>query len=96
MKKYTVRVEGRNYLVKSLDDNKEEKLGFFTARFVEANNKKEAENIALNLIREELHDKIINKRDNPPMLYVEDIDEVSSFGDNIVPGKGFTWYPEED
>ena len=93
MKKYRVLIEGKNFLVKI--ESKIELHGFFTTRFIEARHETEAEKIALDLIRDELKDVVLNERSDPPMMYIDKIDELISFGDNLVPGAGFTWFLEE-
>lgn len=93
MYKYKVMIEGDNFEIKS--DGEVCKCGFFTTRFVEAKDAKNAEVLAMNLIRDELKPIVLNARSNPPMMYIEEIQKIESFGDNIVPGSGFTWFDTE-
>ncbi len=93
-KKFKILVEGQNYIVDL--DNVLQKCGFFTTRFIEATNSSEAENIALRLIRNELKEIVLNDRNDPPMIFFDEIVEVPSFEDNAVPGFGFTWFKEEE
>jgi hypothetical protein len=50
MKKYKVFVHGQNFLLNL--DGKAEKVGFYTTRFVEANDDNEAEENAISTLRE--------------------------------------------
>ena len=93
MNKYRVFVEGKNFIVKI--ENKIDRYGFFTTRFIEAKHAQDAEKISLDLIRDELKDVVLNEKPDPPMLYINEIDELESFGDHLVPGKGFTWFEEK-
>jgi hypothetical protein len=93
MKKFEIMIEGKNFLIRIDDEIR--RVGFFTTRFVEANNAAAAEGRALDLVRDELRDRVLNERTNPPMMFIKRMDEVSSFGDRSVPGKGFSWYPED-
>ena len=92
MKKFKVLIEGRNFVIE--ENNKCKKYGFFTTRFVQAEDAFHAETIALDLIRNELNNVVLNEQVDPPMLHVEAINEVASFGGNLVPGTGFSWYIE--
>jgi hypothetical protein len=92
MKKYKVVVEGRNCLIEL--GNIAQRHGFFTTRFIEAEDTSTAGQIAVDLVKKELTDTLLNDQFNPPSMYVDEVGEVRSFGDNLVPGKGFTWYPE--
>lgn len=68
--------------------------GFFTTRFIEAEDRSTAGKIAVDLIKKELTGTLLNDQFNAPTMRVDEVTEVLSFGDNLVPGKGFTWYPE--
>lgn len=94
MNKYKILIEGKNYFVKFNDEVK--RVGFFTTRFIESKNSQDAEKKAIDLIKNELIDVILNGPSQPPVLYVEEIIEMQSFGVNPVPGTGFTWYIEDD
>lgn len=96
MKKFKIIVEGRNFLINI--DKFPKKMGFYTIRFVEADDESKAESVALDLVRVELKERdiILNDFANPPMLYIEQIEEVSSFNKKEIHGKGFTWYPENE
>ena len=92
MSNYRVFVEGRN--VKIALENKVVRHGFFTARFLEAENEQIAEEKAKELIMDELREYILNKNDDMPVLVVEETVRVQTFGNQLIPGKGFTWFEE--
>ena len=73
-------------------------MGFYTTRFVEAESPKEAENLSVELIKNDskLKDTVLNDRSDPPKIYLESIDELESFGGNSVPGDGYIFYPDKD
>lgn len=87
-------IEGSNFAIRL--DGKVGKHGFFTTRFVEAKDSRNAETLVMNLIRDELKSIVLNDRSDPPMMYAEEIHEIDDFGDNIVPGSGFTWFEAEE
>lgn len=93
MKKYRVMVEGVNFLIEM--DSEVRKFGFFTTRFVEAGDKEEAEARALDMLRVELKRLVRNEKSDSPMMFVEEIEELETFGEFIVPGTGCAWYPDE-
>ncbi len=93
MKKYKVTIEGVNFLVGI--DTEIRKYGFFTTRFVEAWDKDEAEAQVIDMLRVELKALVQNEKSDSPMMFVEEIVELKTFGDFPVPGAGFTWYPDE-
>ena len=94
MNKYRVSLQGENFLLSF--DGKPEKHGFYTTRFVEANDPKEAETISINLIRNDpdLKAAVLNKQGDPPMIYTKEIEELINFKDIEPPGGGYTFYPE--
>ncbi len=94
MKKYRILIHGTNFALKDADTRKITKLGFYTTRWVEARDAGSAEDIAIKLIRKELNSLVFNDRSDPPVMYIEKIYELEAFGDHLVPGKGFTWYNE--
>jgi hypothetical protein len=94
MKKFKVVIEGGNFEI--LLDGKVGKHGFFTTRFVESKDSKGAETLAMSLIRDQLESIVLNDRSDPPIMYVEENYEIDNFGDNLVPGSGFTWFRSEE
>ncbi len=92
--KFKVMLRGQNFLIMS--DGQLQRLGFYTTRFVEAKDPKEAEMRAVQLVREDekLKGCVKNERPNPPMLFLEEIEQVSRFPRNR--GKGYTFYPDDE
>ncbi len=90
MRKYKVIVEGSNLSI-SLD-GKAGKYGFFTTRFIEAPNMKDAETLALTMLRDELKSAVLNDISDPPVISVDEIQEINDFDRKLFPGSGFTWY----
>lgn len=94
VKKYSVMIEGKNLC---LERGGLKKMGFFTTRWVEAVSAKEAERIAIGHVKNELMELGVlrNAAEDPPTFVIEKTREVVSFGDNIVPGRGFTLFEED-
>src|SRR5262249_24035175 len=95
MKKYKVFLNGRNFLMEA--DGQPKKMGFYTTRFVEAETPENAENIAVELVRNdaELRKAVKNEKPDPPTIYAEEIALLQSFEGILVPGTGYTFYEEE-
>lgn len=93
MKKFKVLIEGINCFIKF--ENEIKKVGFFTTRFIESENRETAEINVLHSIKNELCDIILNERLNPPGLSIEEITEIEVF-DTHDSGLGFTWYLEDE
>ena len=94
MSKYRVFIEGTNALLSIR--NAVSRQGFFTTRFVEADDSDQAVDRILELIRNELKPKILNESTNPPKLTVHEIQHLHAFGETPAPCTGFTWYPEQE
>ena len=94
MKKYKVLLQGDNFLLDF--DGKPEKHGSYTTIFVEAIDPEEAEKISINLIRNDpdLKAAVLNRQDDPPMIYTNEVNELISFEDIEPLGGGYTFYPE--
>jgi len=90
MKKFRVVVEGNNY--KTAIDNKPQKLGFHTTRFVEGKDYIAAKMKALELVIEELDHIVFSNPETAPDIDVSLLIEVKSFDNCEVPGSGFTWH----
>lgn len=93
LKKYRVMVEGANFLITF--DNETAKYGFYTTRFLEAENEEDAEVNAMDILREELADIVQNDLADSPVMFLAEIEELRSFADYPVPGTGFVWFPDE-
>jgi hypothetical protein len=73
---YKVLLHGQNVLVEL--EGHPKKLGFFTTRVVEANDREEAERYAFNLIvkDDKLRDLMRNSADDPPIFSIDDLEEI--------------------
>jgi hypothetical protein len=71
-----------------------EEVGFYTTRFVAAEDEESAEVLAVALVRAELSENGLSafQGDNV-ILRREQLDELESFGEALVPGRGFTFFP---
>jgi len=96
MKKYRLFVCGENFVFKV--DDEEQRLGFYTSVFIEAENAEEAELKAVDLLRNDpkLKDGVLNPKSDPPMMFVEEIEEVESFVGESLPRTGFAFFPHDD
>jgi hypothetical protein len=85
---------GENFLLNF--DGQLQKLGFYVTRVVDAQNPEEAELAAVALIRADsrLEGNVLNERDDPPMLYAEEIEEIERSKAEKNVNTGFSWYPE--
>jgi hypothetical protein len=94
MKKYKLFIRGQNFSINL--DGEIKKLGFYTTRFVEACDEREAEDLVIELLRQDssLLETVKNDKSDLPMMHVERIEELDSFEGCFVPGAGFTFYPE--
>jgi hypothetical protein len=95
MKKFRIFVRGENFLINL--DGVNQKLGFYTTRFVEADDEEAAEYAVMDLLRSDpkLVKGVLNEESDPPMMYAEEIEELQSFETFPIPAHGFTFYPEE-
>ncbi len=86
-------LEAKNILLSV--DSQLKKYGFFTTRYIEAESAFIAKEVSIELVRSQLEHFILNKSVDEVLLEIESVTELVSFGDNLVPGKGFSWYPED-
>ena len=96
MKKYSVFVCGENFLI-TLDGH-EQKLGFYTTVFVEAQDEAAAEQATMKLLRtdKDLIDMIHNPESDSPVMFVEEIKELESFENVTLPRTGFSFFSQEE
>jgi hypothetical protein len=82
MRKYRVVLNGANFLLQIGDSP--ERHGFYTTRYLEAENPEAAELVALELVRtdEKLRGSTMNERTDSPMIYLDEI--VLSFASQMV------------
>jgi hypothetical protein len=89
---YRVLLRGENFLIDV--DEKRTRMGFFTTRFVQADNREGAELLAVDLIRNDgwLKGAVSNPRTDPPVIFAEEIEATE---DGSVPdvGAGFSFFP---
>ncbi len=78
MTTYLVRLTVQNFLIDG--DGGPRKKRFYTTRLVEAENQKQAETLARDLIRNNtgLQNSVLNEVSDPPMIYLESVSEVSA------------------
>ena len=70
-----------------------EEVGFYTTRYVIADDENSAEALAIALVRAELSEKGLSAFQGDNVLVrSEQLDELDSFGDALVPGRGFTFF----
>jgi hypothetical protein len=91
-KPYRVLVDGVNYLL--VVNDKPQKLGFFTTRWVLADGPASAEASVLQAIRDDpkLKGMVLNTRDDPPELRVKEVSEDES----VKPATGFAFYLDDE
>ena len=79
MPSYRCLINGRNFLLDF--DGKARKMGFYKSVYVESADTKAAELDAVEFIRSgELRGRVLNSLEDPPMIFVEEIDELESSG----------------
>ena len=95
MKKFKVIVRGENFLI-SIDDLKQ-KRGFYTVRFLEAQDEEAAEYAVMDMLRDDpkLTKGVLNDKSDPPMMYAEEVEEIDSFEGFPLQATGFAFYPDE-
>lgn len=96
MKKYKAFVRGENFLIKIA--GKEQKLGFYTTVFVEAQDEKDAEQSSIRLLRNDpkLQEITLNDRSDTPVMHVEGVQELESFDGLKLPRVGFAFFAMEN
>ena len=95
MLKYRALLKGTNFFLNS--GGKVCRHGFFTTRFAEADTTEEAEEIAVQLIRDDrvLKAAVLNDVAAPPTIYLKEIDELASFDGVVPPREGYPFHPED-
>jgi hypothetical protein len=94
MKKYRVRLNGQNFNMGAGNI-----LGFYTTRWVKAEDPESAKKVAISLIIND--DSFIytiqNDKNDPPKIFLDDLTEVGWFEFLIKkPGRGYTFYPDDN
>ena len=85
-------IEGENLL---MDLQGVQRLGFFTTRYVAAEDMDDASDRAIALVEQELLEQgcLLNEQGDSPSYTVSEVRQINSFKGISVPGKGFTLYP---
>jgi hypothetical protein len=96
MKKFKVFINGSNFIFGQENKEKDIRQGFYSTRWVEAKDSKEAEIMANDLIWEELKLKVFNDSSDPPVMHVEEIEELEDFDDEHILSTGFSFNFEDD
>jgi hypothetical protein len=89
-------VYGRNFRLAFVKRRREvvRLTGFYAVRRVRAAGPHEAELAVMDLLRHDpaLRAELRNKPNDPPLMFLEDLVQVSSFGSERVPGSGFVYF----
>jgi hypothetical protein len=95
MKKFRVFLRGENFFLRL--EGEARRYGFYTTRFVEAEDENAAEQRAIELLRQHgpLRDALLNDTNDPPMLFTEEIEELASFEDVENPSPGLAFYEDQ-
>ncbi len=95
MKKYRVLISGENLQLQL--EQKIERCGFYTTRYIEAISEEEAEVAAITLVQsdEELRDMALNEFEDPPRVFVDGVEELESFDGLELPGSGYTFFVDD-
>ncbi len=93
---FKVFIEGKNFLVKQGKESG--KVKFQTARYVEAENRDQAEKAGIEKIRNDnyLRGSVANLKNDPPLLYVTAITEVDSMRDENPLKDSFMMFSDAD
>jgi hypothetical protein len=96
VKKYIVMIEGRNLLFES--DGRPQRFGFSATRDVEAHSPEEAEQRAIQSVRDdvELNQALLNDASDPPRIVVTQNVEVDSFESHRRPNLDYIFYADRD
>ena len=95
MKKFRVLVRGENFLINV--DDVEKKRGFYTVRFIEAQDEEAAEYAVMDMLRDDpkLTKGVLNDKSDSPMMYAEEVEEIDSFEGFPLQATGFVFYPDK-
>ena len=94
-KKFLILIHGENYLCKEGDGVIPK--GFYVTRCVEAVDAESAQEVALDMVRDDQAlANIVNDETNTPWLSIDKVSEVDEWTALKPPGSGFAFYIEED
>ncbi|WP_166102243.1 hypothetical protein [Duganella aceris] len=73
-------------------------IGFYATRYVRGIDFEEASKIAIDSVQNELqlNSNVLNSKENPVIVVVEEIFKLPYFKKQLSPGVGFTFYLEND
>jgi len=97
MKRFKVKLHGKNFFLNL--DGEPRKFGFYSTRFVKAENPEEAERIAVILTHQNqnLRKTLLNQNDYPPKINLEGIKEISFLKFFAKKSTAdFTFYPQDE
>jgi len=94
MPTYRALIEGRNFLLNV--DGKTRRHGFYQTVFVSGSDPRDAESNAIRVVKDdaELKQMAQNAQHDPPMLYLDSLDEIVESKEMPV-AKGRTYYVEK-
>jgi hypothetical protein len=93
-------VNGRNFQLTWAEGENErpriKRKGFYTTVHVRARSEREAESRAMKLLRADkaLRKSVRNPASDPPLMFLEELEELSSFKGCRLPRTGFAFYSE--
>jgi hypothetical protein len=98
MKKFRAMIRGGNFAVRTSGRPEPDILGFYTFVYVEAVNSAAAELRAIEALRndDELKTIVCNHHDNPPVLSMEELQELESFEGMRLPRDPFIFYSDNE
>ena len=96
MNPFRVLIHGQNFMIEV--DGETKPMGFFTTRFVEAENHDQAEELAVQMLRdlESLRSLVKNPEDNRPEMVIEETEELASLEGISETEPGLAWYDPDD
>jgi len=89
---FRVLLNGQNFWLEV--EGRPKRMGFFTVRFVQGQDKAEAEQIAVAALASEGKLTLLNGHGDPPRVLVHEIQEVEELDVPAVT-RGFVFYPDE-
>ena len=94
MKKYVVKLRGESFEI--FFDNEEKNVGFYATRVVKANNESEAENKAVDLVKNDqsLLSTLVPNSNKNPKVYVESVSPAKFW--QKIGGTGYVFWPMDE
>src|SRR5262245_20908608 len=99
MPKFRAFIHGVNFHMRDVDSEGVKPLGFYVTAYVEAGSQEAAEYASVNLLRvsPKLREAVLNPPDNPPRMFVEEIQELAEWPtDCALPLSGFAFYHDDN